>query len=317
MTVSIASSRPSTRWAITSTRATGYTAAIPSSTPTAASSSRTVTARWATARTGVHLLASAKMRFDEAGRQYEVQREVFFAAEHPCLQRPHRDAQRRRAGVQLDRPTTTPAHGAHSPAGADLLRPHPHDFRCRADGPSPPWPTTPRHEHRNVSSYDGADRRISVDRRAGQLRRQYVRRRRQPGVRPTARKNARSRGVADHRDVLFGHVLRLPEPTGPPGRPRGRRQLQRQVMGLAAGRCLILGTVQLESSTSTLISCMGYDSRGNRVAHGRSQGQFLGHGFRRGQPDHPDAAAPAAGRARARIRRLPTTPSCRAAGPRS
>ncbi len=29
--------------------------------------------------TGIHLLASAKMRFDEAGRQYELEREVFFA----------------------------------------------------------------------------------------------------------------------------------------------------------------------------------------------------------------------------------------------
>ena len=30
--------------------------------------------------TGIHLHASAKMQFDEAGRQYEIEREVFFAA---------------------------------------------------------------------------------------------------------------------------------------------------------------------------------------------------------------------------------------------
>ena len=65
-------------------------------------------------------------------------------------------------------------------------------------------------------------------------------------------------GRWDHRDVLLGHVLRLPESAGRAGRARGRRRAQHQSRRLFQRS--LLATVRLDAG-----HLPGYDSRGNRV----------------------------------------------------
>ena len=160
------------------------------------------------------------MRFDEAGRQYESQRNVFLADGTTLAFRPHGDAHRRRAGGQLDGQQPH-RHGRRSPAAGSsyvLTRTifdaggrtvatladntAPNDDRLMtgptAESRSPtPWATS------SPITFDAAGNLIFSTR--------------------TEICTITAASV-DHRDVLLGHVLRLPEPAGPPGRARGRRQ---------------------------------------------------------------------------------------------
>jgi RHS repeat-associated protein len=214
--------------------------------------------------TSIVMLASARMRFDEAGRQYELEREVFVAANTVLP-----------SHVPLGRTVTHVFTGClqannatpRSTGSAEIFPPGPSTYvltRTVFDPGDRPVQVLADNTGATTITYDGADRQINVlDAMGNSVKNTFdaddnlVASTRSEICTISGVTTIETFSSAMFYDCLNQLVLAANQ--GADG------NLSADVMGLAAAGVSFWELSSWNLSTSTLISCMAFDSRGNGV----------------------------------------------------